>query len=266
MTWSLDGRVAVVTGGSRGIGQGVARRLSREGARIAILDLLDPAATRAELPDQADLWFRRTDLADPGEIEQAFVELERDWGPPSVLVNVAGVFTGLVPFLDTTPEQWDFEVNINARGLYFASQSAAKRMRRHDGGRIVNILSTAAVQGFAMASAYCASKGAALAITRVLAVELAGDGILVNAVGPGSISAPTSEEYLAETEIARHEMERTPLGRLGTPDDIAEAVAFFAGPATWVTGQAVYVDGGFMAAGLPYLDGLTRPQSPTSAG
>jgi len=85
-----------------------------------------------------------------------------------------------------------------------------------------------------MASAYCASKGAALAITRVLAVELAGDGILVNAVGPGSISAPTSEEYLAETEIARHEMERTPLGRLGMPDDIAEA--------------------------------LTRPQSPSSAG
>jgi NAD(P)-dependent dehydrogenase (short-subunit alcohol dehydrogenase family) len=259
MAWSLNRRIAVVTGGSRGIGQGVVHRLAQDGARIAILDLLDPTETKAVLSEDTDFWFRKTDLADTDDIEAAFKELERAWGPPSVLVNVAGVFSGMVPFLDTTREQWDFEMNVNARGLYFASQSAAKRMRAAGGGRIVNIVSTAAEQGFALVSAYGASKGAALAITRVLAVELAEDGILVNAIGPGSISAPTSEDYLAAGPVARHEMERTPLGRMGTPDDIAEAVAFFAGPATWVTGQVLYVDGGFMAAGLPYLEGLARP-------
>jgi NAD(P)-dependent dehydrogenase (short-subunit alcohol dehydrogenase family) len=260
VTGLLDNEIAVVTGGSRGIGQAVVLRLALEGARVAILDLISPHETEQKLDGQKPVWFRRTDLTRPAEIEESFAKLEQNWGLPSVLVNVAGVFTGLRPFLDIDQATWDAEMNVNGRGLFFASQSAAKRMRRRGGGRIVNILSTASSQGFALASPYCASKGAALALTRVLAVELAGDNISVNGVGPGSVAAPTSESYLAETAIARHELERTPAGRLGEPEDIAEAVVFFACSSRWCTGQALYVDGGFMSAGLPYLDELPRPE------
>jgi NAD(P)-dependent dehydrogenase (short-subunit alcohol dehydrogenase family) len=257
---SLAGEIAVVTGGSRGIGRAVCRRLADEGAQIAILDLLPPDGTAELLPAKSPLWFAETDLSEPAVIERSFARLEDEWGVPRVLVNVAGVYSGLVPFLEITQEQWDREVNVNARGVFFASQSAARRMRLNGGGSIVNILSTAAAQGFALASAYCASKGAVLLITRALAVELAPHGIVVNGVGPGSVTAPTSDAYLAETAIADHERTRTPLPRLGRPEDIAEAVAFLAARATWLTGQAIYVDGGFLAAGLPYLEELQRPR------
>jgi NAD(P)-dependent dehydrogenase (short-subunit alcohol dehydrogenase family) len=252
----LEGRIALVTGGSRGIGQAVCVRLAADGARIAILDVLPPDETRSLLLEpEADLWFAETDLARPGQIEAAFTRLEDEWGIPAVLVNVAGVFAD-VPFLETTVEVWDRIMNVNARGLFFASQSAARRMRRNGGGRIVNILSTASAQGFALESVYCASKGAALLLTRTLAIELARDGIVVNGVGPGTVQTPMGADYLGEGPIGEHELARTPLARFGRPEDIAEAVAFLATRASWTTGQVLYVDGGFLAAGLPLLEGL----------
>jgi NAD(P)-dependent dehydrogenase (short-subunit alcohol dehydrogenase family) len=259
VTGSLSGQITVVTGGSAGIGQGVCVRLSEEGARVAILDLAAPDETR-RLIDQrgGEVWFAETDVADPESIERSFSALESDWGLPKALANVAGVFAD-VPFLDTTPAIWDRVMNINAKGLFFCCQAAAKRMRRAGGGRIVNILSTASAQGFALESAYCASKGAALLITRTLAIELAADGILVNGVGPGTIETDMGAEYLGDGPIAAHELSRTPLGRFGKPGDIAETVVWLMAGASWLTGQAIYVDGGFLAAGLPYLEGLERP-------
>jgi NAD(P)-dependent dehydrogenase (short-subunit alcohol dehydrogenase family) len=259
----LDGQIAVVTGGSRGIGRGVSLRLARDGARVAILDVGDATGTVeliAELGGQS--WYRHTDVSDPPSIEQAFAELESDWGAPRALANVAGVFDD-VPFLDTTEAVWDRAMDVNAKGMFFCCQSAARRMRESGGGRIVNILSTAAAQGFALESAYCASKGAALLLTRTLAIELASDGIVVNGVGPGTIQTEMGADYLAGGPIAEHELGRTPLGRFGQPEDIAEAVAWLLSDARWLTGQVLYVDGGFMASGLPYLDGLERPRSST---
>jgi NAD(P)-dependent dehydrogenase (short-subunit alcohol dehydrogenase family) len=165
-----------------------------------------------------------------------------------------------VPFLDTTPAVWDRTMNVNARGMFFCCQAAARRMRRVGGGRIVNILSTASAQGFALESAYCASKGAALLLTRTLAIELAPDGILVNGVGPGTVQTEMGADYLSGGPIAAHELSRTPLARFGTAEDIAETVVWLLTRAGWLTGQAIYVDGGFLAAGLPYLDGLARPE------
>ena len=189
-----DGAIAVVTGGSRGIGQGVCVRLADEGMRIAILDVSAPDDTRAALERKgADVWFATTNVAEQAEIEDAFARLDREWGAPRVLVNVAGVFAD-VPFLDTTPEVWDRVMNVNARGLFFCSQAAARRMRRNGGGRIVNILSTASAQGFALEIVYCASKCAALLLTRTLAVELAEDGIVVNGVRPGPIETARGAE------------------------------------------------------------------------
>ena len=113
--------------------------------------------------------------------------------------------------------------------------------------------STASAQGFALESAYCASKGAVLLLTRVLAVELAPLGITVNGVGPGTVETAMGKDYLARGPIAGHELSRTPMGRFGKPADIAEAVCFLVSDATWLTGQAIYVDGGFLATGLPLL-------------
>ncbi|HYZ82507.1 MAG TPA: SDR family oxidoreductase, partial [Solirubrobacteraceae bacterium] len=221
---ALEGQIAVVTGGSRGIGRGVCLRLAQAGARVAILDIGDAVETRELIADLgADSWYTRTDIADPGAIEDAFAALEADWGAPRALANVAGVFDD-VPFLDTTEAVWDRHMDINAKGMFFCCQSAARRMRTAGGGRIVNILSTAAGQGFALESAYCASKGAALLLTRTLAIELAPDGIVVNGVGPGTIQTDMGADYLAGGPIAHHELSRTPLGRFGQPEDIAEAV------------------------------------------
>jgi 3-oxoacyl-[acyl-carrier protein] reductase len=260
---ALAGEIAVVTGGSQGIGRGVCLRLAQAGARVAILDVSDAAETRAMIEERgADSWYARTDVSDPGSIEESFAALEADWGAPRTLANVAGVFDD-VPFLDTTEAIWDRHMDINAKGMFFCCQSAARRMRQAGGGRIVNILSTAAGQGFALESAYCASKGAALLLTRTLAIELAPDGIVVNGVGPGTIQTEMGADYLAGGPIAQHELSRTPLGRFGQPEDIAEAVVWLLSDARWLTGQVIYVDGGFMAAGLPYLDGLQRPSVAT---
>jgi 3-oxoacyl-[acyl-carrier protein] reductase len=258
---ALAGQIAVVTGGSQGIGRGVCLRLARDGARVAILDIGDAAETRDLIAGLGgESWYAQTDIADPGAIERAFAHLESDWGPPRALANVAGVFDD-VPFLDTSEAVWDRHMDINAKGMFFCCQSAARRMRAAGGGRIVNILSTAAAQGFALESAYCASKGAALLLTRTLAIELAPDGIVVNGVGPGTIQTDMGADYLAGGPIAEHELSRTPLARFGQPEDIAEAVAWLLSDARWLTGQVIYVDGGFMAAGLPYLSGLERPRA-----
>jgi NAD(P)-dependent dehydrogenase (short-subunit alcohol dehydrogenase family) len=255
----LAGHIAVVTGGSQGIGRGVCLRLARDGAQVAILDISDAAETQGLIAeDGGESWYRQTDISDPASIEDAFAELESHWGPPRALANVAGVFDD-VPFLDTTEAIWDRAMDVNAKGMFFCCQSAARRMRRAGGGGIVNILSTASGQGFALESAYCASKGAALLLTRTLAIELASDGIVVNGVGPGTIQTEMGADYLAGGPIAEHELSRTPLGRFGQPEDIAEAVAWLLSDARWLTGQVIYVDGGFMAAGLPYLAGLERP-------
>ena len=260
---ALEGQIAVVTGGSQGIGRGVCLRLAQDGARVAILDVSDADETRRAIADRGgESWYTETDISDPGSIERAFARLEAEWGSPRALANVAGVFDD-VPFLDTTEAVWDRHMDINAKGMFFCCQSAALRMRRAGGGRIVNILSTAAGQGFALESAYCASKGAALLLTRTLAIELAPDGIVVNGVGPGTIQTEMGADYLAGGPIAEHELSRTPLGRFGQPEDIAEAVVWLLSDARWLTGQVIYVDGGFMAAGLPYLEGLERPRVAT---
>jgi NAD(P)-dependent dehydrogenase (short-subunit alcohol dehydrogenase family) len=258
---ALQGSVAVVTGGSQGIGQGICLRLAREGAHVAILDRQDPATTLSELRAHgAEAVSALADVSDQSSVEDAFDHFVAELGPPSILVNAAGIFAD-VPFLDTSPEVWDAVMNINARGVFLCSQAAARRMLVHKDGRIINILSTAAAQAFALESAYCASKGAALLLTRVMAVELAQYGISVNGVGPGTVRTPMGSAYLRDGPIAAHELSRTPMGRLGEPRDIAEAVAFFAGAASWVTGQVLYVDGGFIATGLPVLEGLDKPAS-----
>jgi NAD(P)-dependent dehydrogenase (short-subunit alcohol dehydrogenase family) len=249
----LGDRVAVVTGGAQGIGQAIALRLAEAGGRIAVLDKQPATQTLSRLEEIGrPAWSAEVDLSDPADVARAYRRLDDEFGLPYALVNAAGIFAD-IPFLDTPVDVWDQVMNVNARGVFLSCQEAARRMRTAGEGRIVNILSTASSQGFALESAYCASKGAVLLLTRVLAVELAPLGITVNGVGPGTVETAMGRDYLARGPIAGHELSRTPMGRFGTPADIAETVCFLVSDATWLTGQAIYVDGGFLATGLPLL-------------
>lgn len=249
----MSDQIAAVTGASQGLGQGIAARLADAGYRIALLDLR-PCDETAELLDDKGVehHYFHTDVASEASVESAFDAIDSEFGAPSVLVNAAGIFAD-DPLSEMSVETWDRVMAVNARGPFLTSRAASRRMITIGGGAIVNILSNASVQGFANETAYCASKGAALLLTRTLAIELAGHNITVNGVGPGTSETAMGGDYLGGGPIADHELSRTPLGRWGQPPDIAEAVAFFAGQATWVTGQALYVDGGFLATGLPIL-------------
>jgi NAD(P)-dependent dehydrogenase (short-subunit alcohol dehydrogenase family) len=250
---ALDDRVVVVTGGAQGIGQGIALRLAAAGGRIAIFDRQPATETLSRLGELGRPALGvEVDVSDAADVARAYERLDDGFGRPYALVNAAGIFAD-IPFLETSVDVWDRVMSVNARGVFLSCQEAARRMSAAGGGRIVNILSTASAQGFALESAYCASKGAVLLLTRVLAVELAPLGITVNGVGPGTVKTAMGKDYLARGPIAGHELSRIPMGRFGQPADIAETVSFLVSDATWLTGQAIYVDGGFLATGLPLL-------------
>ena len=247
------GRV-IVTGASSGIGQAIARMFCAEEALVANLDVADGSET-AGLCGSGFRSFM-CDVADLGQVASAFEAIDA-WfsGPPTVLVNVAAVFPN-VAFLEMSPDVFDRVMAVNVRGPFLCSQEAAQRMREARSGRIVNITSTESVLAFAEASAYGASKVALTHLTKGMAVELASDEITVNAVAPGAVETPLLLAWLEENSRAGQlDLERAPLGRLGTPDDIAAAVRFLAKDATWMTGQTIYVDGGFLITGLPVLPG-----------
>jgi len=242
----LTGRVAIVTGAAQGIGRAIATRLAGEGARVMIADVNQGAAeaTGAELrAGGATVAVHSIDLQRvddiPGLVERTVDAL----GGLDILVNNAGVEFGGA-FFDVTPEVWDTHLDVNLRAAFFATQAAARWMKGHGGGAVVNI---ASVQGAVFSPRYIpytVSKAGVRGLTAVLAVALAPHGIRVNAVAPGWCN--TSMNKLAADPAATAERLRLiPLRRIGEPGEIAEAVLFLASPqAAYVTGQTLTVDGG----------------------
>jgi NAD(P)-dependent dehydrogenase (short-subunit alcohol dehydrogenase family) len=237
---SLEGKKAVVTGASSGIGAATARALSREGALVAGgARRVEALTTEVALP---------LDVTDEGSCEH-FVgnAVERLGGRLDILVNNAGLGTNH-DALDATEEEWDELFAVNVRGLFFACQSAARHMVAQRRGRIVNMASQAGLVGIPRHAAYSASKGAVIALTKVLALEWAPFGITVNSVAPTFIRTPGTAERLDRPEFLADVLQRIPVGRVGTTTDVAGAVIYLASPAaSLITGTVLVVDGGWTA-------------------
>jgi 3-oxoacyl-[acyl-carrier protein] reductase len=227
-------RVAIVTGGSRGIGRQVVDRLARNGFAVVIAYAGRTAEAEAAAKEAGRAIAVKADIA-------LFDRAEQEFGGVDVVVNAAGVMNQPTPLTETTLEEFDRIHRTNVRGTYVVAQQAARRVRR--GGAIINFSSSVTRLQQPGYTAYAASKGAVEAMTLILARELRGRDITVNVVAPG----PTATELFLDgkpQEVIDRLADLAPLERLGEPDDIAEAVVFLAGPARWVNGQVLYTNGG----------------------
>jgi len=245
----VSGRVAVVTGAASGIGLGVARRLAADGCAVGVLDR-DGAAADEAAADLSDRGFDATahevDVADRHGLERAFTAVREQLGPVAVLVTSAGV-ESFDAVLDITPERWERILAVNLTGTFACVQLAVPDMIAAGWGRIVTISSSSAQSGASNMAHYAASKGGVIGLTKALARELAGHGITVNTIPPTLVDTPMSRRAEAGGDISGidHMATMVPLGRAGTPDDIAAACAFLCSDeAGYITGQLIGVNGG----------------------
>jgi 3-oxoacyl-[acyl-carrier protein] reductase len=245
---SLRNRVAVITGGTRGIGRGIALRLAQDGARIAIAYRANKASAQMTLRQLqtvgADCVAVETDITQPARAEQLIKTVADRYGRIDVLVNNVGEFRWSM-LADSSPEEWKGIFDSNVSTVFYMSRAALPFMRRGRWGRIINLGAVGAERAFGQAkiSAYAGAKAAVVAISRSLALEEAKNGITVNVVNPSNID----EKDLSLDEARKLRDARYPIGRPPTVDDVAAAVAFFASEeAEYVTGQVVNVSGGWM--------------------
>jgi len=237
----LAGKVAVVTGGSRGIGRSIGLAFAARGARVAFCHSGDPAAkdTLAEIQDLSVGIEQTADVADEAAVEAFFEAATAALGRPNILVNNAGILREGA-LAETEAADFDRVIAVNLRGNFLASRAFVRRAKV---GRIINIASDLGLLGRAEMAAYTASKGGVIALTRTLARELAPD-ILVNAIAPGSIETDMTSPASMSPEQLAIDM-ATPLARFGQPEDIAAMACYLAGPeSNFVTGQCFGVNGG----------------------
>ena len=237
-------RVAIVTGGSRGIGKEVAERLAADGQSVVVVAGRDGAEAKTVADGIAAssgaAVASHADVADEVAVGEVFATAEREFGGVDVVVNCAGVMH-LQPLAELELTQLDRMLRTNVRGTFVVNQLAARRIR--DGGAIVNFSSTVVRLGLPTYAAYSATKGAVDAISIVLAKELHGRDVTVNAVAPGPTATSLFLDGKDQPTIDRI-AQSNPMERLGTPADIAEVVSFLAGPGRWVNGQTIYANGG----------------------
>jgi 2-keto-3-deoxy-L-fuconate dehydrogenase len=243
----LAGKFALVTGGGSGIGAAVAEHFAVEGARVVVADV-DLDAARGVAAGLTAGVARAVDVADERSVIELLRSVELE-GSLDVLVNVAGIgSTTSAP--DTPLEVWDRVLDVNARGTFLCCKHAIPRMAGRQGGAIINVASVAGLVGLRNRAAYCASKGAVIALTRALAVDHVGQGVRVNCICPGTVETPWVRRLVADAGESLDALRaRQPMGRLGSPGEIADAACYLAGDgAAFVTGSVLVIDGGLTAA------------------
>lgn len=240
----MSDRVAIVTGGSGGIGRAVAERLAADGMRIVVHYAGNAGHADEVVKNITDhggsAYAARGDVADAERVSALFDEAEQHFGGIDVVVNTAGVMP-LKPLAELDLDEFDLVQRTNLRGAFVVSREAARRLRA--GGALINFSSTVVALALPTYSAYAAAKAGVEALTPILAKELRGRDVTVNAVAPGPTATPlflNGKDEKTVEEFAK----RAPLERLGRPDDVAEVVAFLAGPARWINGQTIRANGG----------------------
>jgi glucose 1-dehydrogenase len=250
----LEGKVAIVTGGARGIGAAIAKRYVTEGAKVVIADVDEKAGAAAAAAIGASCRFTRTDVGDPSDAQQLVTEALA-FGGLDILVNNAGIIHA-ADFLDLAESDFDRVLRVNLKGAFLVGQAAARQMiAQVKAGRapgvIINMSSINAVVAIPNQVPYCVSKGGLNQLTKVMALALAAHGIRVNGIGPGSIMTEILQAVATDREAKRRLLSRTPLGRIGEPEEVAALACFLASPdASYITGQTIYPDGGRL--GLNY--------------
>jgi 3-oxoacyl-[acyl-carrier protein] reductase len=249
-TKKLTGKVAVVTGASKGIGAAIARHLAAEGATVVVNYSASKEGAERVVSEVNAAGGKaiavKANLAKKADIDQLFAETKRAFGPIDILVNNAGIYE-FAPVEEISDEHYQKQFDLNVRGLALATQAAVKQFNPA-GGSIINISSIVSTHGIAGAAIYSGTKGAVDAMTRAWARELGPRGIRVNAINPGMIETEgVHAAGIAESELRKQVEVQTPLGRIGQPEEIATVATFFASQdSAWVTGQTLNVAGGYI--------------------
>jgi gluconate 5-dehydrogenase len=249
--FGLEGQLALVTGGTRGIGLGAARALAKSGANIILVGRDEQELQRSASSlrnHSSQIHVSAFDLSKANRIRSWFYDLCDKTGSPDILVNSAGI-SRRGAAMDLSLEDWNDVMELNATAIFELSRNFARiRIQEGKGGRIINIASLMTAAARAGTAPYTASKGAVGQLTKVLAIEWAKHGILVNSIGPGYIDTDLNKPLIDDVDFDSWVKTRCPLGRWGTPEDIAWPVVFLASKAAgFITGQTIYVDGGWLA-------------------
>lgn len=247
--FSLEGEVAIVTGGATGLGRTTAEFLAEFGADVVLADLNLEAAERSAAELMAERGVKAIGLKlDVAKVEECRAVVERtvaELGKVDILLNNAGINIRQLA-LDVTEEAWDKIVAVNLKGTFFMSQAAGRRMVAQRHGKIINMSSQMEKIALPKRAAYCATKGGVAQVTKLLAVEWAPFGVCVNAIAPSFFTTPMNRELFEDPEFKELIYTQTPLGRPGDPTDLGGAVVFLASRASdYVTGHTLFVDGGF---------------------
>jgi NAD(P)-dependent dehydrogenase (short-subunit alcohol dehydrogenase family) len=251
---SLDGKVAMITGAASGIGHGISIRLAQMGASVSVLDIdaNKGEEAAAEIRSQGgEALFTKCDVRSTTDCRRAVEAAISKWGRIDILCNCAGIAIRK-DVVDLTEDEWDRTLDVTLKGIYLLSHEVVPHMIRSGGGSIINIGSGWSLKGGPRAAAYCAAKGGTLNLTRAMAIDHGKHNIRVNCVCPGDIDTPMLRSECAQlgedAQAFMREAANRPLARVGTPEDIANAVLFLASPmSSWITGAALVVDGGGLA-------------------
>jgi NAD(P)-dependent dehydrogenase (short-subunit alcohol dehydrogenase family) len=245
--FNLSGKVAIVTGAARGIGESIAVELARQGADVVVSDIIPGESTVKEIQKlKRKSIYVKTDISNKKDVENLIEETIKKFKKIDILVNNAGVY---IPgtTLTLSEEDWNKTININLKGNFLCSQAALKYMKK--GASIINISSVAGIEGSAGGAAYCASKGGVRLLTKALAAEFSPLGIRVNSVHPGLIDTAMTKGISADKKMLQGMMSKFLIKRVGKPIDIAGPVVFLASDAaSYITGEELVVDGGWICA------------------